>query len=117
MTRQQGMGRFVAVLAALTLAGCGTADLFGKYSIPESAHVAEAPWPRLVDVPNPPPPGTYTEDVPDPAAGIVLRTDLPRVAAHADARAAKLKAPVIDPDIRAAMEARARQARQARQRD
>lgn len=112
MTSGQGMVRLGMGLIVLTLTGCGTVDLFGRYSIPQSPDVADAPWPRLVDVPDAPPVGTYTADVPDPAAGTLLRADLGRVASRAGARADALSAPVIDPNARAAMQARARQARQ-----
>lgn len=105
------LGTGLAGLAGLALAGCGTVDLFGEYDIPESPDVAAAPWPRLAEVPEAPPRGSYTAAVPDPAVGVMARADLGRVATRAAARAAVLDDPVIDPATRAAMLARARAAR------
>ncbi len=48
------------------LAGCGTSELFGTYDAPESPDVAEAPWPRLVDTPTPPPPQSVAKPAPHP---------------------------------------------------
>ncbi|HET7408630.1 MAG TPA: hypothetical protein VFJ13_00385 [Paracoccaceae bacterium] len=111
MTQRQGTAHFVAGLSLLALAGCGTVGLFGEYDIPESPDVADAPWPKLVDVPEAPPVGVYTEDVPDPGVGIVTQADLGHAASEASARAAALESPVISEAARAEMLARAREAR------
>lgn len=140
MTWRQGTAHFVAGLALLALAGCGTVELFGEYEIPESADVAAAPWPRLVDVPDAPPHGEYTEAVPDPAIGVVAQAELGVAAdaagsratalagtgpgldpaaqpgaaalAAAEARAEALSTPVISPAEREDLLERARQAQQ-----
>ena len=95
-----GAGRIaavaVAVAAALALAGCGTSELFGAYDVPEAPGTAEAPWPRLVDTPTPPPAGEYTAAVPDPAEGVATGVELNILARSADARATPLAAPVVD---------------------
>jgi hypothetical protein len=111
MTRRQGTSHIVAGAAVIALSGCGTVGLFGKYEIAESADVAAAPWPRLVDVPEAPPVGEYTRDVPDPAEGVLVQADLTAAAASASARAAELSRPVISDTERAEMLARARRAR------
>lgn len=85
--------QFVAVLA---LTGCGTVGVFGRYDLPESPGVADAPWPRLVDTPSVPAPGTYSAAVPDPASGAAARNDLLAEAIAADAQARALSEPVID---------------------
>lgn len=144
MTRRHGTAQFVAGLRALPLvaamgvglSGCGTVDLFGQYDIPESTDVAAAPWPRLVDVPEAPPVGEYTDAVPNPVEGAMAQADLGAAStaasaraaelagtdtgagqpgagmiAAANARAAALSRPVISPAEREAMLARARQTR------
>lgn len=104
--------RIAAVAAALALAGCGTTELFGAYDVPESPGTAEAPWPRLVDTPTPPPAGQYDAAVPDPAEGVAAEAQLNILAASAEARALPLAAPVVDDEhLRAraaAAQARAR---------
>ena len=106
------MARFAAAaVLALAASGCGTVGLFGAYDLPESEAVANAPWPRLVDTPAPPPPGTYSEAVPDPAEGVTAQVDLGAAAASAAARAADLAAPVIDEAERDRLLARARRTR------
>lgn len=100
--------QLVAVaVATLALAGCDAADMFDKFDLPEGPEVATAPWPRLVDVPSAPPVGTYTEAVPDPAVGAQVIENLSVEAAVAKARAEPLNEPVIAPERRAAMDARA----------
>lgn len=111
MTLRQRTAQIVAPLAVLALAGCGTVDLFGEYDIPESPDVAAAPWPELVDIPEAPPVGTYTQDVPDPAIGVAAQADLGHAATAANSRAAALSGPVISEAERAAMLSRARKAR------
>lgn len=83
------------LLAAPVLAGCGTIGLFGTYDLPEGDDVATAPWPRLVDVPETPPAGTYNEVIPDPAIGISVESDLSQIAAEAGSRAAVVNRPVL----------------------
>lgn len=87
--------RVIAALALATLlAGCGSARLFSGTAQPESPDVAEAPWPRLVDTPEAPPPGTYTAAVPDPAVGVATVVELSE-AARAGARRAAALEPVL----------------------
>ena len=103
--------KVAAIAALVALGGCGTVELFGKYDLPESPEVAAAPWPRLVDTPEAPPVGVYSPAVPDPAEGALAQTDLGAAASSANARAARLSAPVIGEAERAAMLAAARRAR------
>jgi hypothetical protein len=111
MTRFCCNAQIVAAATLLAgLAGCGTVELFGKYDLPESPEVAAAPWPRLVDTPAAPPVGVYTDEVPDPAEGVLAESDLGTAAASANARAADLSRPVIGDAERAAMLAAARRA-------
>lgn len=85
----------VGLALAAALAGCGSARLFSGVPAPESPDVAEAPWPRLVDTPQAPPPGSYTEDVPDPAMGAAAVAELGEAARAARARAEALTPPVL----------------------
>ena len=96
-----------AAALALGLSGCGTVGLFGKYDLPESEGVEETPWPRLVDVPEAPPPGGYAEGVPDPAEGVAVQADLGPVARSSAARAEALEGAVLTEADRRAL-ARAR---------
>ena len=84
-----------ALVLPLMLANCGTVDLFGQYDLPESAEVSETEWPRLVDVPEAPPIGEYSDAAPDPAIGTALIVDLGSAASDASARAGALSAPVL----------------------
>jgi hypothetical protein len=111
MTQRQGTAQFVAGAALIVLSGCGTVELFGEYDIPESPDVAAAPWPKLVEVPEAPPVGEYTENVPDPAQGVAVQADLSAIASSASARAAALAGPVIGEDERSEMLARASRSR------
>lgn len=91
-------GRSHAILAlalASALAGCGTVGLFGTYDVPESEGVAEAPYPRLVDVPEAPASGEFGPGVPDPAVGVATQADLAAAAAEQNARAARVSQPVL----------------------
>ena len=90
-----GIARIAALTTLTVVAGCGTVELFGTYDLPESESVASAPWPRLADVPEAPPPGQYSDAVPDPAKGFAVETDLTALAAEAEQRAAILAAPVL----------------------
>ncbi|MEO1468331.1 MAG: hypothetical protein AAFV86_04700 [Pseudomonadota bacterium] len=91
-----------AALVALApmLAGCGSVELFGRYDLPESEGVAEAPFPRLVDVPEAPPAGTYDADMPDPAEGQAVVDTLRPEAAVQAVRAEALAAPVLSEEDR-----------------
>ena len=84
------LGAIAALILLAPLAGCGTTDLFGKYDLPESANVAEADWPRLIDVPSAPPAGEYNDAAPDPARGAEVIRELSSAAADARARAIDL---------------------------
>lgn len=87
--------RVIITLALATLlAGCGSARLFSGVPAPESPDVAGAPWPRLVDTPEAPPPGTYTAAVPDPAFGVATVVELSE-AARAGARRTAALEPVL----------------------
>ena len=88
-------------VAALALAGCGTVEVFGKYDLPESPDVADAPWPRLVDTPSAPPPGEYTAAVPNPEDGARMQTKMAAAAVAAETKAKKLAGPVIAPEKKA----------------
>ncbi|WP_118133043.1 hypothetical protein [Oceanicella sp. SM1341] len=82
----------------LVLAGCGTlGPELGDYELTESDAVRDAPWPRLVDIPEPPAPGSFSAAVPDPQTGQQLQTDLAAEAVAMRARAAELAAPVLTP--------------------
>ena len=85
----------LAAALAVPLAGCGTARLFTGTAMPESPGVAEADYPRLVETPEAPPPGTFTEDVPDPAVGVATVVELSEAARQAQARAEELAPPVL----------------------
>ena len=93
----------LALIVPLILGACGTVELFGRYDLPESESVAEAPWPRLVDVPAAPPVGTFTPAVPDPAVGVAASTDLTAAARASALRAEALNAPVLSPADRRAL--------------
>ncbi len=102
------MKRFAALSAIALLAvlpACESFRLFNDYRVVESPDVATAPWPRLVDTPETPPPGTFTEDIPDPAVGVAVQSALSDGARQAGPRADALAAPVIDPAGRARLEA------------
>lgn len=98
-------------VAALALSGCGTAELFGRYDLPEDPAVESAPWPRLVDTPTAPPAGEYSAAVPDPAQGDAVHQQLATEAALAQLRARELAGPVIPEAERERMLRRARRPR------
>ncbi len=79
----------------MSLAGCGSAQLFSDHPDPETPGVAEAPWPRLVDTPEAPAKGTYGAGVPDPAAHVAERVELEHTARDAAVRAEVLAEPVL----------------------
>ncbi|MEM0942312.1 MAG: hypothetical protein AAGI70_00050 [Pseudomonadota bacterium] len=89
------MKHLLAAALLLALGGCGTVGLFGTYDLPESDDIDATPWPRLADVPDTPPQGSFSDEVPDPATGIALQTDLSAAANASQARAAALAAPVL----------------------
>ena len=95
-------------VAALSLAGCGTVEIFGRYDLPESPEVETTPYPRLIDTPSAPAQGEYTAAVPDPADGARTQTDLSTRAVVASAQARALAQPVISPEERARMLRRAK---------
>ena len=97
--------QFVAVLS---LAGCGTVEVFGRYDLPESQAVETTPYPRLVDTPSAPARGEYSAAVPDPVQGARNQADLSAQAVVADARARDLAGPVISEEERARMLRRAK---------
>jgi hypothetical protein len=77
----------------LTLAGCGSAELFRTYPAVESASVEAAPWPRLADGPTR---RATIAAAPDPADGAAVAAGLGAEAEAARARAAGLAGPVVD---------------------
>lgn len=87
------LGFKLAIL--LLVVGCGTVELFGQYNLPEGAEVADAPYPRLVDVPQAPEQGTYSAAVPDPIEGARTQADLAAEAVVAERAAEGLAGPVI----------------------
>jgi len=93
-------GPIAAVILSAALAGCGSTALFGKYPEVESPEVADAPWPRLVDTPEAPPPGRYTPAVPDPARGYAAEIALGAAARAAGARAAAIAPPILSEEER-----------------
>ena len=82
-------------LAVTGLAGCGSAQLFGAYPVPPSETAADAAWPRLVDTPEAPAKGSYSDTVPDPAKGIAIQADLGQAAQASALRAEALRDPVL----------------------
>ena len=104
------------VLGAAALSGCGSFRLFNDYKTAESEGVADAPWPRLVDVPEAPPPGAYSRAVPDPATGRQVQSELATRTARAGSRRAQSTRPVLAPEEREALGARAPERLQATRR-
>ena len=99
-------------VAALALAGCGTAELFTEYDRHESPSVENAPWPRLVDTPAAPAKDEFTAAAPDPARGQILNQNLQSEAALATARAESLSRPILSEAERAALIERARKTKE-----
>lgn len=87
--------RGTAFLLLTSLAGCGSARLFDAYPVADAATAKDAPWPRLVDTPEAPAKGAFSDAVPDPAEGIATTAQLGIVARDAAARAATLSEPVL----------------------
>ena len=113
MARMKGAA--VAAIVAAGLAGCDTVGLFRSYPTVEAEGVAAADWPRLVDVPPAPAKGAYSADVPDPAQGYALLTELGGLGGRAETRRTAAAAPVVSEDERArTAERRAVRAREAR---
>ena len=84
------------VLAVALLSGCETFRVMNDYETAESPGVADAPWPRLVDVPAAPPPGSYTAAVPDPTTGEAVRAALAERTRRAEGRRAAAGAAALD---------------------
>ncbi len=84
-----------AFLLLVSLAGCGSAKLFGAFPVADPTGASDAPWPRLVDTPKAPPEGSYSAAVPDPAQGVAITAQLGIVASDAAARAEVLNEPVL----------------------
>ena len=101
-------------VAALTLAGCGTAQIFADYDIEEDPAVESTPWPRLVDMPAAPEPGEYSSTAPDPARGRAVNDKLRTEAAVATVRAEIVSAPIMTAAERRALIRRARRAQERR---
>ncbi|MEM9198380.1 MAG: hypothetical protein AAGD12_11085 [Pseudomonadota bacterium] len=84
--------------AAAALSGCAGAVVgpdLGGYNIGQSDDVRSADWPRLIDIPDPPAPGTFTAAVPDPAEGAAAEARLRAAASRMRARADALAEPVL----------------------
>ncbi|TVQ57484.1 MAG: hypothetical protein EA355_04270 [Rhodobacteraceae bacterium] len=75
------------------LAGCEARGVFVDYPDVESPSVAAAPWPRLVDAPDP---AEARATAPDPAEGAAVAEALRIEAALAAAEAERLSAPVFE---------------------
>lgn len=101
-TVEQGARRLRALTGAMAvtaaLAGCEGFRVMNDYETAESPDVAAAPWPRLVDVPQAPPPGSYSAAVPDPTRGEALRAALLAKARAAAIRREDLAGPVLAED-------------------
>ncbi len=82
-----------ALLALLT-AACGDPEIFDRVAAPESARVAEAPYPKLADTPPAAPVGVHTAATPDPANGDAALIELSSDAAAAEARKSRIEGPV-----------------------
>lgn len=93
--------QFVALALICAVPGCGTASLFSEFDAEEDPAIADTPWPRLVDVPQGPPPGKYSSAVPDPAIGERTQADLSVAAVAAEERAEVLSGPVISEEEQA----------------
>jgi hypothetical protein len=103
---------FYVLATLLSLAGCGSAELFRAYPAVESPGVETAPWPRLAAGPTR---AAALQDAPDPATGAAVASGLRAEAEAANAAAASLAGPVVEADaLRAAAAAqRARAEAQA----
>lgn len=97
-------GILTGTVLALALAGCESFRLFNDYSVVESPEVEAAPYPRLVDVPEAPPPGQFNDAVPDPAEGVAVETQLEAAAARADRRRQAAARPVLTDTQRATLD-------------
>lgn len=81
------------------VSACGTgSDLLIGYDLPPETENVQGDWPRLVDAPQAPPPGSYSAATPDPAQGQAILGALSADAAAAAAVAETLSGPVIPPD-------------------
>ncbi|MEM9050334.1 MAG: hypothetical protein AAGC92_16655 [Pseudomonadota bacterium] len=80
------------------LAGCAGATFgpdLGGYEIDRSERARTADWPRLIDIPDAPAPGTYTQTAPNPETGAVQQTVLRAEARRLRALAEALAEPVL----------------------
>ena len=94
----------LVICAALALGGCAGAEIgprLGGYDLPRGAVARSADWPRLIDMPEAPPPGTFTQAAPDPATGSAEQARLTAEARRLRARAETLAEPVLSPAERA----------------
>lgn len=94
----------LTISAVFGLCACAGAEIgprLGGYDIPHGAEVNEADWPLLIDVPEAPSPGTFTEAAPDPRAGAAEAARLRAEARRLRARAEALSEPVLSPAERA----------------
>ncbi len=99
-----GLRHWLALGAIAVAGGCSLGEGLGPdlsaYDL-RPAPTAPAAWPRLVDVPTPPPPGTFSPEIPDPATGAATQARLAADAARLGAAAATLSAPVLSEADRA----------------
>lgn len=93
--------QFVALALVVALSGCTTAGLFTEFDLAEDPAVADTPWPRLIDVPRGPEPGTFTRSIPDPLNGDRTQAALSVAAVAAAERADELSGPVISEEEQA----------------
>ncbi|MGF1551656.1 MAG: hypothetical protein ACFBWO_04030 [Paracoccaceae bacterium] len=83
---------FATIALVVSLPACETLDVFERF---EAGGASDAPYPRLVNVPAAPPPGSFSDAAPDPARGRAIRAELDPVAEAQNARAGALAAPVL----------------------
>ncbi|MEM7547402.1 MAG: hypothetical protein AAF367_17875 [Pseudomonadota bacterium] len=81
-------------MATAPLVACSDAEIFDRVAGPRSEVTTTADWPKLAEVETPPPPGTYTEAMPDPAIGDATQIELSVAAESADIRRKAVEGPV-----------------------
>ncbi len=93
--------RFALILcAAAALAGCAARNAMDRHAKVEDPWVDSQPYPRLVDSPEPPPPGEFNAATPDPARGQAIIDELGPIAQENTIRGAALSGqPVLDPEF------------------
>ncbi|MGF1501856.1 MAG: hypothetical protein ACFBSD_08565 [Paracoccaceae bacterium] len=106
------MRPLLACLLVALVGGCETFRLFQDYETAESADVAAAAYPRLVEVPDAPPPGRFSDAVPDPAIGQAQIAGFGPETEAAEARRRVVAAPVVDLTAEAEAAERAKRLRQ-----